>query len=292
METLSDFEVVHSLGRQDVRKFNEVSLVRQRENGVLAVCKKLKINSKNQHLIPLLRQESELNFNFLGLPKTLVFEETNEELVLVRSYLAGIPLDEFWKKLPKKKRMEFLSVLIQKLTPIFNELKRLSIVHCDIKPTNILVTEDWECSLIDFGMSVQRDKPLERRTLFALGYSAPELILNELELVDSSTDIFALGITIWHLFTGKLPLTHPNPGIMTNLQITHPLPIDRSISEEWMMILQKMCWKHQFKIPPSHMKKEEVRLVLKDAMIQRYQNLEEITAVLSSFQPKKKWFEF
>lgn len=292
MKSISDFEVVDTLGRQGVRKFNAVSLVKHRNSDILGVRKQLQINAKNEHLISLLRQESELNFDFMGLPQTLAFEENENELVLIRTYLPGIPLDEFWKKLPKKKRMEFLQVLIQKLNPIFNELKRLAIVHCDIKPTNILITEEWECSLIDFGMSIQNDKPLARKTLFALGYSAPELILNELELVDSTTDIFALGITIWQLFSGKLPLTHPNPGIMTNLQITHPLPIDRSIPKEWMMILQKMCWKHQFKIPPSHIENEEVKLNLKTAMNQRYQNLSEITAILETIQPKKKWFEF
>ncbi len=293
MDSISDFAVVKPLGRQNVRKFNEVFLVKHRTTGVLGVQKQITVQAKNEHLIDLIRQESQLNFNFSGLPQTLAFEENESSFTLIKSYLPGIPLDEFWKDLPKHQRLDFLKTMIQRLTPIFNEINRLSIVHCDIKPTNILITEAWECSLIDFGMAIQKEKPMPRKTLFALGYSAPELILNELELVEQTTDIFALGVTIWQLFTGKLPLTHPNPGIMTNLQITHPLPIDRNIPNEWMLILQKMCWKHQFKLPPSHLKKEEVQLNLKSAINQRYQNLEEVThAINSLLQIKKKRFGF
>lgn len=292
MDSVSDFEVVKSLGRQGLRKFNEVTLVKHRVTAVLGVKKQITIHEKNEHLIHLLRQESQLNFQISGLPKTLSFEENNSTLTLIRSYLPGIPLDEFWKELPKNKRLDFLKTLIQNLTPIFNELNRLSIVHCDIKATNILITPEWECSLIDFGMAIKTDKIEQRKTLFALGYSAPELILNELELVNQTTDIFALGITIWQLFTGKLPLTHPNPGIMTNLQITHPLPIDKRIPKNWMTVLQKMCRKHQFNLPPSHLKKEEIQFMLKNAMQHRFQNLEEISETIEKNQVTKKWFEF
>ncbi len=292
MDSVSDFEVVKSLGRQGVRKFNDVTLVKNRITSVLGVKKQITIHDKNEHLIHLLRQESELNFQISGLPKTLAFEENDSTLTLIRSYLPGIPLDEFWKKLPKIKRLDFLKTLIKNLTPIFNELNRLSIVHCDIKPTNILITPEWECSLIDFGMAIKTDTIEPRKTLFALGYSAPELILNELKLVNQTTDIFALGITLWQLFTGKLPLTHPNPGIMTNLQITHPLPTDKRIPKEWMTVIQKMCWKHQFNLPPSHLKKEEVQVTLKNSMQLRFQNLQEISKVLENSQVTQKWFEF
>ena len=112
MDSVSDFEVVKPLGRQSVRKFNEVSLMKHQQTGVFGVKKQLLINSKNEHLIVLLRQESELNFDLQGLPKTLAFEETDSEIILIRSYLPGIPLDEFWKKLPKNKRLDFLAVLI------------------------------------------------------------------------------------------------------------------------------------------------------------------------------------
>jgi serine/threonine protein kinase len=292
MDLISDFEVVQALGRQKIRKFNEVSLVKHQKTGTLGVKKHVQINANNEHLISLIRQESELNFNFPGLPQTLAFEETDAEVTLIRSYLLGIPLDEFWEKLPRKNRCEFLTIFFQKLSPIFQELNRFSVVHCDIKPSNILITEGLEIGLIDFGMSIQKENIFPRKTLFALGYSAPELILNELELVDTSSDIFALGISIWQLFTGELPLKHPNPGIMTNLQITYPLPTDQRIPKDWMFIIQKMCSKHQFRIPPSHMGNDEVKLALKSAMNQRFQNLEEINQLISTMKPERKWYVF
>lgn len=294
MEDITEFEKIKDLGTQKVRKFNDVTLVQNKITGELGVQKHIIKSEKNAHLVELLREEALLNFDFPGLPKTLAFAENQKDVVLIRNYQNGITLNQCWKKVRSRHRIEFLTRFIEKLIPIFNCLEMHNVVHCDIKPTNILIEtteDDFNVSLIDFGMSIRKGEPCTRKTLFALGYSAPELILNKIGLVNTTTDIFSLGITIWQLYTGRLPLLHANPGIMTNLQITHPLPNDRSIPVVLFPILEKMCNKHSFQLPPNQMDPVEVDYFLKIAMQNRYQHLSEVLEDLKEVKIGKTWLQ-
>ncbi len=293
-ESLNQFEVINKLGTPNKRKFNEVYLIKNMTSGDLAVLKKLVKTNENHHLWGVLKAESQFNFTNQNLPKTLCFIENNEEVILIRNFQKGIPLNEFWKKLKSKNQLKFLKKMIGALVPIFDELAAKNIVHCDIKPSNILVDEsenELNFSLIDFGMALDSNKLEERKTLFALGYSAPEIILNRLQIANQTSDIFALGISIWQLYAGKLPLTHPNPSVMTNLQITHPLPTNGNISKSMQEILNKMCRKHSFKMPPNLMENAELDQCLMSAQQERFQNMQSVFEALSIVK-EKRFFGF
>lgn len=293
-ESLKQFEVINKLGTPNKRKFNEVYLIKNMTSGDLAVLKKLVKTNQNQHLWNILKAESQFNFIHQNLPKTLHFIENDEEVILIRNFQKGIPLNEFWIKLKSKNQLEFLKKMIEKLIPIFDELAARNIVHCDIKPSNILVDEsenELNLSLIDFGMALDLNNLEERKTLFALGYSAPEIILNRLQIANQTSDIFALGISIWQLYTGKLPLTHPNPSVMTNLQITYPLPTHGNISKSIQEILNKMCHKHAFKIPPNRMENAELDQCLMCAQKERFLNLKSVFEAISTVN-EKRFFGF
>ncbi len=289
-ECLNQFEAINKSGIPNKRKFNEVYLIKNIHSGGLAVLKKLIKTKQNQHLWGVLKAESQFNFTHQNLPKTLHFFENEDEIILIRNFQKGIPLNEYWKQLKSKNQLEFLKKMIAGLVPIFDELANRKIVHGDIKPTNILVDDsenELKFSLIDFGMAMDQNNLEERKTLFALGFSAPEIILNRLHLADQTSDIFALGISIWQLYTGKLPLTHPNPSVMTNLQITHPLPSHGKISKSLQKILNKMCYKHAFKMPPNLMQSDEIDEYLKAAKNQRFQTLADMLNELNQIQEKK-----
>lgn len=283
-----------TLTDRNYRKFNRVFLVTSRHTGVKGVCKLLVKNDRNGHLWPLLRREAQLSFEMEGLPRTLAFHETDQNIVLIRSFTEGTPLQEFWKALPQKERLIFLRACIRRLIPVFSILEERGIVHCDIKPANIIVSgtvADPAVSLIDFGMAIFSGEPPERKTLFALGYSAPELILNKLHLLDHTSDIFSLGVSIWQLYTGKLPLMHANPGIMTNLQVTHPLPEHNAVPKGIYKVLQQMCVKHSFKKPPHHLDPLETDRLLKSAMERRFQNLQQVSDALEGLTADSGWLK-
>ena len=141
-------------------------------------------------------------------------------------------------------------------------------------------------------MALRTDEENHRQILFALGYAAPELLLNKLEIVDHRTDQFSLGIIIWKLFTDKLPLSHPNPSIFTNLQLTHPLPDDVELPKGYYPILLKMCNKHQFKTAPNHLSREERRVCLLEGINKRYESYDEMLFAFQTISNRKRFYWF
>ena len=84
------------------------------------------------------------------------------------------------------------------------------VVHRDLKPTNILVTSDGEVKLLDFGIAKLLDDsaadPVMTQTgalLLTPAYAAPEQLLGE--RVTTVTDVYALGVLLFELLTGRRP---------------------------------------------------------------------------------------
>ena len=292
---LQKYSIIKSLGTQSKRKFGAVYLVQNKLTLELAVLKSLVKTELNFQLQARLLKEATFSFNTLGLPKTIDFFETETEIIVLKNYSEGMSLDEYWQTIKRRKRIEVFQIILPKLIHLLQILAEQKIVHCDLKPSNIIIHEEngqIEVKLIDFGMALRTDEENHRQTLFPLGYAAPELLLNKLEIVDQRTDQFSLGIIIWKLFTDKLPLMHPNPSIFTNLQLTHPLPDDVELPKGFYPILLKMCNKHQFKTAPNLMSQEEILNSLTEGINGRFDNYDEILLSFQSIPIRRNLFWF
>ncbi|MDA0768265.1 MAG: serine/threonine-protein kinase [Verrucomicrobia bacterium] len=86
------------------------------------------------------------------------------------------------------------------------------ILHRDIKPANILLTQDAQPKIGDFGLArpVGHEHGAHEVIFGTPGYSASE-VLNHPEAVDERTDLYAVGIILYELLTGKLPATTWQP---------------------------------------------------------------------------------
>jgi serine/threonine-protein kinase len=85
---------------------------------------------------------------------------------------------------------------------------RALVVHRDLKPSNILVSAEGEVKLLDFGIAKLLDDRDEDQTrawerVMTPLYAAPEQILGE--PVTTATDVYALGVVLYELLTGRLP---------------------------------------------------------------------------------------
>ncbi|MDG1334213.1 MAG: serine/threonine-protein kinase [Crocinitomicaceae bacterium] len=295
MEFSEKYRLEKRLGTQSKRKFGEIFLAIDNRSQEKVALKAVKTNLEDLTNAERLKAEASFTFDFDGLPKTLEFEETESNLFLVRKYVEGIPLDQYWGTLKRRHRSSFVIQLLENLLPIFEHLKQHEVVHCDIKPSNILIAktgDSFKVHLLDFGLSIrtsENDENRKRKLLFPLGYAAPELLLNHLELVDQRADIFALGVLIWRLYAGNLPLVHPNPSVFTNLQLTHPLPEHSEISKKMYIILKGMAHKHQFKLPPNQMDRQEVQELLASAINERYDSLDEVIQAFKGIDKKRFW---
>lgn len=80
------------------------------------------------------------------------------------------------------------------------------VLHRDIKPENIIIEPNANSKLMDFGIAlVARDEDSQAQPMGTPRYAAPEQMLAE--PLDESVDIYALGIVLYEMFTGRLPFT-------------------------------------------------------------------------------------
>jgi len=113
------------------------------------------------------------------------------------------------------------------------------IVHRDLKPENIMVDSQDRITIIDFGIA---EKTRSRRLTFGQlsdvtgtpEYISPEQVQGNWG--DARSDIYALGIMLYEMLTGRLPFAGPNAfAVMNDRLLNHPVPpreIDPSISPE------------------------------------------------------------
>ncbi len=125
-----------------------------------------------------------------------------------------------------------------------HDLHRQDVVHLDLKPENVLFRPTGEAVLIDFGLSRHGRLPdlVEEEFHMPVGSSAyisPEQVMGVRG--DPRSDIFALGVIIYQLITGKLPFGEPatHSGFRKRLYVD-PVP-PRSIVPETPQWLQEIC---------------------------------------------------
>src|SRR5215469_5799072 len=120
------------------------------------------------------------------------------------------------------------------------------VVHRDLKPENIMVDADDNIKLIDFGIAGQEGS---RRLTFAklsnvMGtpdYISPEQVKGKRG--DGRSDIYAMGVMLYEMLTGKMPFEGPNPfATMNERLLNNPIPPrehDPSISPQLQEIIYR-----------------------------------------------------
>lgn len=125
---------------------------------------------------------------------------------------------------------------------------RCNIIHRDIKPANILVRSDGHPFLIDFGLGRHLDG---ESTLTSTGvtvgsyyYMAPEQLDADAERVGAASDIYALGATLHHVCTGRVPFTATNANELRRRVLEEevaPAPpgLPAGLERIWLRALEK-----------------------------------------------------
>jgi len=120
------------------------------------------------------------------------------------------------------------------------------VVHRDLKPENIMVDEEDNIKLIDFGIA--GDSAARRltyanftATLGTPNYISPEQVQGKRG--DGRSDIYAAGVILYEMLTGKLPFSGPTPmAAMNDRLLNYPLPpsvADPSVSPQLQEVLYR-----------------------------------------------------
>ncbi|MCI0491764.1 MAG: serine/threonine protein kinase [Planctomycetes bacterium] len=76
------------------------------------------------------------------------------------------------------------------------------VIHCDVKPDNLLLFPDGRLRLTDFGISKVAQRTISGSGAGTVGYMAPEQAMGR---PSRRSDVFATGIVLWQMFSGQLP---------------------------------------------------------------------------------------
>lgn len=106
------------------------------------------------------------------------------------------------------------------------------VIHRDLKPDNILVDVDGNPKVIDFGIARATDSGAEAQTaltqtgqiLGTLNYMSPEQLLGKDGDLDLRSDVYALGVMLYELLTGKLPQATRGLGIVEVAKAIREVP--------------------------------------------------------------------
>jgi beta-lactam-binding protein with PASTA domain len=109
--------------------------------------------------------------------------------------------------------------------------RRNGLMHRDIKPENILITTDGVVKVADFGLSraLAESRATQANVLMGTAaYLAPEQVQGE--TIDHRADIYALGIVLFEMLTGKLPFGGDSPVVVAYKRVAEDVPSAMSIN--------------------------------------------------------------
>lgn len=150
------------------------------------------------------------------------FEDETEYITM--TYVDGGSLKDLISRGPMSPE-EAVSIAIQ-LADALDYAHQEGIVHRDVKPSNVLLAPDGTPLLTDFGIAKSFDETQHlTRTGRSIGtpqYMAPEQIQGD--PVDHRTDVYALGIVLYEMVTGRVPFDATTPAAALYKQINEPPP--------------------------------------------------------------------
>ena len=197
--------------------------------------------------------------------------EIDGQLYLTMAYIEGQSLaaligDAGWPQ-------HQVAALVGKLALALQEAHARRVIHRDLKPANVMIRttgQRREPVIVNFGLA-RREDPREQRLtrsgqiMGTLGYMAPEQIRGDLEAIGPSCDIYALGVILYEMLTGRLPFDGSGLAVAGQILTQAPLPPSRHRSD-LDPALEAICLKAMAK-----------------AVGDRYTSMAEMAAALTGF---------
>jgi predicted Ser/Thr protein kinase len=146
---------------------------------------------------------------------------------LTMAYLQGEPLSRLLEgpALPQRRAAS----LVRQLTAALQAAHERGVIHRDLKPSNVLLTPRGRAVLLDFGLARRLRQDGARLTqsgqpLGTPAYMAPEQVAGAVGLIGPGCDVYALGVLLYQLLTGRLPFEGSVAEILAQIMTQPPPP--------------------------------------------------------------------
>lgn len=257
-------ENIGSGGMADVLRARDLMLDRYVAIKVLR-----QVYSSSANFQEQFRQEARAAAN-LSHPNIVTVHDfglTDNVLFIVMEYVPGRDMKSILRQRGRFSIEETISLMVQACAGI-GYAHRAGLVHCDVKPHNMLVTPDKRLKVTDFGIAraLATITPGTRTDMVwgSPQYFSPEQAAGEVP--SPASDVYSLGVVLYELLTGTPPFTASTADEMARLHITaRPLPISEYIPD----------------IPAPL--EEIVRKVLSKEPSARYRTADQLGRVLQTF---------
>ncbi|MBV8881320.1 MAG: serine/threonine protein kinase, partial [Planctomycetaceae bacterium] len=165
-----------------------------------------------------------------GIAQVYDFRESGDAFYLIMEYVPGRTLEEHLAaegKLPPDRIVEIGIQLSNALESAAHE----GYIHRDLKPGNVILTDEGRVKIIDFGLALRFRNLMQTRftqkgsVLGTPAYMSPEQ-LNQEEALDVRSDLWSLGVLLYALATGSPPFTGKDFACtLRNVMIADPAPL-------------------------------------------------------------------
>ncbi len=145
------------------------------------------------------------------------------EYFIIMEHLKGDTLEQ-WLAQHGPMPVAQVSQVLDQVAGALDHAHSRGIIHRDVKPSNIMLDAQGRAVLMDFGLVRAGEGLGPTRSTTVMGtpeYMAPEQILGQ--AIDRRTDIYALGVVLYELLSGKTPFRHTTP-IATAYAHVHEAP--------------------------------------------------------------------
>ena len=147
-----------------------------------------------------------------------------EHVYLVMEYVRGRTLRDLLTARGRLGPREALEIM-QPVLAALGAAHRAGLVHRDVKPENVLITEDGQAKVADFGLARAETATGMTKTgmiIGTVGYLAPEQVLSG--TADVRSDVYAAGIMLFELVTGELPHQGDTPLSVAYKHVNESVP--------------------------------------------------------------------
>jgi tetratricopeptide (TPR) repeat protein len=172
----------------------------------------------------------------------------------LREYAAG-------RQLGTRQRLE----LFGRVCEAVEHAHQKGVIHRDLKPGNILVTEDGQPKILDFGVARATDADLQATTLHTdigqligtIPYMSPEQVAGDPHELDTRSDVYALGVVLYELLAGRLPydlknrMVHEAARVIREEEPTKLSSINKTLRGDIETIVGKALMKEKDRRYPS-----------------------------------------